>query len=83
MKSFNRVFTPEELASYQVLIGCKVHKKRGYNTEPKPFKSGVKVNTVKSITLHPITGYPAFNFYEDESIVECFRCKLAPSLELN
>lgn len=40
----------------------------------KPFKSGNKVNTVKGEVVHPITGRPAFTFYEDESIVEQQMC---------
>ena len=81
MKAFTRTFSEKELAIYEQLLGCKVYKKRR-TSEPKPFKSGQKINTVKSITVHPITGYPAFSFHEDESVVECFRCKLAPSIEL-
>lgn len=44
--------------------------------EPKPFKSGLKENTVKGIIAHPILNIPAFIFEEDDSYVECRRCKL-------
>jgi hypothetical protein len=52
------------------LINKKVVKKSG-----KPFKSGLKVNTVKSVTENPNTNKPAFTFYEDESVVDVFICK--------
>ena len=55
---------------YIRMIGKKVRK-----TSPKPFKSGKKVNTVKSIVMHPILkDVMAFTFEEDDSIVECRRC---------
>lgn len=53
------------------LIGKKVFKPSG-----KPFKSGLKINTVKAITSHPILNIPAFTFEEDDSLVECRRVKL-------
>lgn len=40
----------------------------------KPFKSGSKINTVKTEVIHPITNRPAFTFYEDDSIVEQRMC---------
>ena len=55
---------------YLLWVGQKVSKDR------KPFKSGFKINTVKGITNHPILNIPAFIFIEDDSIVECRRCKL-------
>jgi len=42
--------------------------------EPKPFKSGLKVNTVRGVIDHPILLIPAFVFMEDDSYVECRRC---------
>jgi len=54
----------------KLLIGKKVIK---YPSN-KPFKSGFKVNTVKSIITHEITGRPAFTFEEDDSYVECRQC---------
>jgi hypothetical protein len=79
-KQFNRVFTAAEIAAYVSLAGAKVWKNHKESTrlEPKPFKSGLKVNTVKGIEMHPVTGYPAFTFVEDSSHVECFRCSPAP-----
>lgn len=47
----------------------KVYKKSG-----KPFKSGEKINTVKSETTNPFTGKPAFTFFEDDSIVDQHIC---------
>jgi len=61
--------------TYESMIGCKVRKTSGKNhqNEPKPFKSGLKINTVKGIITHPQLGIPAFTFYEDDSYVECRR----------
>lgn len=59
-------------------IGKRVEKRRSAIHEPKPFKSGFKVNTVKAIFQHPYTPHLAFSFYEDDSLVECFRCVLLP-----
>ena len=47
----------------------KVKKKSG-----KPFKSGLKINTVKDVVKHPILGTEAFSFEEDDSIVEIKIC---------
>jgi len=79
-KQFNRVFTLEEMTKYNELIGKKVWKKYKSisETEPKPFKSGNKINTATGIVSHFITGYPSFIFVEDDSMVECFRCSSPP-----
>lgn len=54
------------------MIGLKVKKKSG-----KPFKSRLKVNTVKSVISHPILhGEEAYTFEEDESYVSCCQCKV-------
>jgi len=58
---------------YTEYIGRQVRKTRK-NQEPKPFKSGYKINTVKRIINHPILNIPAFTFEEDDSYVECRRC---------
>lgn len=42
----------------------------------KPFKSGLKINTVKDVVDHPILHVPSFTFFEDKSIVECRQCQL-------
>lgn len=52
-------------------IGRKVKKLSG-----KPFKSTLKVNTVKDLIINSHTQKIAFTFVEDDSIVECFRCEL-------
>lgn len=41
----------------------------------KPFKSGKKINTVKSEMVNPNTGKPAYTFYEDDSIVDQHICR--------
>jgi hypothetical protein len=45
-------------------------------TNLKPFKSGNRINTVKGIILHPILHIPAYIFEEDDSYVECQRCRV-------
>ena len=68
---------------YTENIGKKVSK-GSITEEPKckrankfkPFKSGFKVNTVKGVITHPIINVPAYTFEEDDSYVECRRCKL-------
>ena len=58
------------------MIGKKVIKVRPSGGETgKPFKSGLKSNTVKAIIEHPTLLTPAYSFIEDDSIVECRRCK--------
>lgn len=42
----------------------------------KPFKSKSLIATVKGVITHPITNREAFVFNEDESYVECKKCKL-------
>ena len=59
-----------DLTKYNDLVGKEVSKKSG-----KPFKSGKKVNTVKGITIHKETNHSAFEFFEDDSQVECWRCE--------
>lgn len=66
--------------NYESWIGAKVSKaiitKPNSNRTMNPFKSGLKINTVKGIVNHPILNIPAFTFEEDDSYVECRRCKL-------
>lgn len=52
-------------------IGKKVVKLSG-----KPFKSGLKTNTVKAVVDHSILKIPAYSFIEDNSVVECRQCVL-------
>jgi hypothetical protein len=72
---------------YGEWVGKRVRKARGRNSEPnlerepKPFKSGLKENTVKSVITHPQLGTPAFTFEEDDSYVECKRCHLITEAE--
>jgi len=54
------------------MIGKKVEKYSG-----KPFKSGKRVNTVKSIAPHPHRdGKEAYTFEEDDSFVSVEQCKI-------
>lgn len=57
-----------------VNIGNKTKKTSMNNREPKPFKSGLKINTIKDVINHPQLNVPAYTFEEDESYVECRRC---------
>lgn len=60
-----------QIAVWPTWIGKQVGK-----VSRKPFKSKEKLNTVKGLTVHPVTGHAAFTFVEDESVVECFRTLL-------
>ena len=64
----NITYTDDELQS---MIGKIVTK-----TTKKPFKSGNDNNTVRDIIVHPILGCPVFTFIDDDSYVECRRCKV-------
>lgn len=58
------------MEDYKKNIGKKVYK------EKKPFKSGLRVNTVKDVIIHPQLKIPAYTFIEDDSYVECRRCEV-------
>lgn len=61
------------LGNPQDVIGKRIEKKSG-----KPFKSRLKINTVKGIAPHPV--FPdrqAFTFEEDDSLVLVSMCQLA------
>lgn len=60
--------------NFFVNIGKKTRKTSMNNREPKPFKSGFKINTIKGVIDHPQLNVPAYTFEEDESYVECGRC---------
>lgn len=47
----------------------KVAKKSG-----NPFKSGLKINRVNDVIIHPITKRPAYIFDDDDSYVEVRMC---------
>lgn len=51
-------------------FGDKVKKRSN-----KPFKSGNKINTIESITINPKTDKIAYTFEEDDSVVDCWKCK--------
>lgn len=67
---------------WQTWVGCRVRKNSG-----KPFKSGKKINTIKSCEIPFRLESPrgryfkeeqliAFYFEEDDSFVECHICEL-------
>jgi hypothetical protein len=61
-----------DIPEFSRWLGKKVSKKSG-----KPFKSGLKVNTVSSyIFHHPKTDRPSLTFWEDDSVVEVQKCDL-------
>lgn len=62
---------------YWEWIGSKVSKIAvSPNKTPKPFKSGLRENTVKDIVINPNTRRFAFTFEEDQSLVDCQICEL-------
>lgn len=63
--------TKEQVLIWIDFIGRVVEKQSG-----KPFKSTNKINTVKGLVKNPQTGHLAFIFEEDDSNVECWRCRL-------
>lgn len=75
-----REFTDEDRARWVSMIGHQVWKnpKTSSTGQPKPFKSGRKINTVTGIVTHEQTGRLGFTFLEDATVVECWRCSLAP-----
>jgi len=63
---------------YKTMIGKVVTKCTGNaNRISKPFKSGLKENTVKDLIINPHTNNIAFTFVEDDSCVDCKICYLA------
>jgi len=65
----------ETLDLYMCNVGKKVTKvTSSIGSQPKPFKSGFKINTVKDVVVHPILLTPAYIFEEDVSYVECRKC---------
>lgn len=69
---------------YEKNIGKRVCKGSISKQEPnnKPFKSGLKINTIKGIINHPTLNIPAYTFEEDDSYVECRRCIVINSYTL-
>ena len=63
-------------------IGSRVikHHPSDGGLSRKKFKSGLYTNTVKGVIIHPILNIPAYTFEEDDSYVECRRCKLTSDL---
>jgi hypothetical protein len=69
----------KDLNFYKQNIDKRVWKKalkKNKDVNPKPFKSNFLKNTVKDVIPHPITGKPAYLFYEDDSYVECHICEV-------
>ena len=62
--------------NYENNIGKRVSKGSitRKETNNKPFKSGLVINTVKGVITHPTLDIPAYTFDEDDSYVECRRC---------
>lgn len=77
-----QIFDSARTDVWKSMVGQKVWKnsKTNSTTQPKPFKSGLKVNTIRGyVDSVPYGhGYPGFTFEEDDSVVECFRCSIAP-----
>lgn len=67
--------------NYEENIGKRVTKNRtnksGKPRQPRPFKSGFHINTIKGVIEHPVLKIPAYTFEEDDSYVECRRCYIS------
>ncbi len=63
------------MSTYFMDLGRKVKKLSG-----KPFKSNLKVNTIKGVINHPVNGKIAYTFEEDDSCVEVTRCNILPTV---
>lgn len=70
-REYKLVKTPE------IGIGKAVYKPSG-----KPFKSGLKHNTVKELVINPNTNKVAYSFNEDDSVVDVYQCELVESVEI-
>jgi hypothetical protein len=57
--------------NYNDWVGKQIVKR-----SKKPFKSTLKIGTVKSLDINPNTNKQAFSFLEDDSLVDCQQCKL-------
>lgn len=49
----------------------------------KPFKSGNKRNTIAGYTNNPHTNESAYTFAEDDSVVNCDRCRPCTQQEID
>ena len=71
---------------YEHNIGEKVAKqniKKGKKIfNRKTFKSASLINTIKGVIDHPELQIPAYVFEEDDSYVECRRCKILTEAEI-
>ena len=73
--SFYEYFIGEKVAKENIKKGKKIFNR-------KPFKSTRLINTIKGVITHPELGLPAYTFEEDESYVECRRCKILNQQEI-
>jgi hypothetical protein len=66
---------------YEKNIGKRVCKCSITRQVPnnKPFKSRLKINTIKGVINHPKLNKPAYIFEEDDSYVECRGCIIIDS----
>lgn len=86
MPMVNWIFYPKnkykEETDYSINIGKLVVKRSSSSgSQPKPFKSGSKVNTVKGIINHPIVNAPAYTFEEDDTYMLCRHCYVIDDCE--
>ena len=73
--SFYEYFIGEKVAKEKIKKGKKIFNR-------KPFKSTRLINTIKGVITHPELGIPAYTFEEDDSYVECRRCKILKPEEI-
>lgn len=60
-----------KIVDYEKYVGKKCKKK-----SPRPFKSTLKINTIKGVVNHPHLNVPAYVFHEDDSCVECRKIQI-------
>lgn len=70
MKFKNRI-DKNDITYYEKFVGQKIEKKSG-----RPFKSTLKINTATALCCDLIVRNLCLVFEEDDSYVECYRCKI-------
>lgn len=62
-------------SEWQNWIGQKIEKHSG-----KPFKSSKKIGIPIAIETNPNSGKLAFRMKDDETLVDCYQCKLVAEI---
>jgi len=80
---FSGYYQPESFYEYHIGEKVAKHSITEKKVSKKKFKSGSLVNTIKGVITHPELGIPAYTFEEDDSYVECRRCKILNKTEID